>query len=265
MNKKEDGIPKIIHCVWFGRNPYSNIVKYCMESWKKYCPDYKVIVWNEDLFDIEQVPWVREAYKAQKWAFISDYIRLYALYNYGGVYIDSDVELLKPIDDLLDNNEAFTGYEDGIWIPAAIMASKKHNTWIKLLLDYYDNRHFLLENGKYDQKENTKIVTDISKKNCGFHLGDNKIVMGNVLLLPTDTFQPYKKQHFDFNNIENINKIHTFYDIDLNMTYAIHHCTGSWDDNAGTVISKLKSFIRKIFPRKIVEKMRVIYYKFQRE
>jgi len=262
--EKDYGIPKIIHCVWFGRNPYSNIVKYCMDSWSKYCPEYKMVVWNEDTFDIDSIPWVKEAYEAKKWAFVSDYVRLYALYNFGGVYIDSDVELLKPLNHLLSENDAFTGYEDGIWIPAAIMASKQHNEWIKLLLSYYDERHFLLENGDYDQKENTKIITEITKKFCGFKLGDKKITFGNVLLLPSDAFQPYKKQQFDLNNTENIDRIHKFYDIDLKKTYAIHHCTGSWDDNGNSIIARVKAIIRKIFPRMVVEKMRMIYYKFQK-
>lgn len=265
MEEKKNKIPQIIHCVWFGGNPYSNIVKYCMSSWNQYCPDFEVVIWDENSFDIESVPWVKEAYDAKKWAFISDYVRLYALYNFGGVYIDSDVELLKPIDHLLNDTDAFTGYEDGIWIPAAVMASQKHNQWIKLLLDYYDNRHFLLENGDYDQKANTIIITEITKKYCGFHLGDTKIPMGNVKLFPSDAFQPYKKRLFDLNNPINISKIHMFYDINQKSTYAIHHCTGSWVDNGNSMAAKMKSFIRKVFPRKVVEKMRVIYYRFQRE
>lgn len=258
-------IPKIIHCVWFGRKPYSSIVQYCMKSWNRYCTDYKVMIWNEDSFDIESNVWVKEAYEAKKWAFISDYIRLYALYNFGGVYIDSDVELLKPINELLDGIDALTGYEDGIWIPAAIMASKKHNAWIKLLLDYYDNRHFILENGEYDQKANTKIITGITKKNCGFRLGDKHIALGNVALLPSDTFQPYKKQQFNLNNIIDSDKIHSFYDIDPKVTYAIHHCTGTWYDYGDSFMAKVKAVMRKVLPRKIVENLRIIYYRLQRE
>ena len=94
-------IPKILHYCWFGRGQMGPVALKCMESWKKYCPDYQIKVWNEDNFDIGQNTFVKEAYEEKKWAFVTDYVRLYALYTEGGIYLDSDIELLKNLDDLL--------------------------------------------------------------------------------------------------------------------------------------------------------------------
>ena len=103
-------IPKVIHYCWFGRGKLPKLAKKCIKSWKKYLPDYKIIEWNEDNFDINSNQYVREAYEAKKYAFVSDYVRLYALYNYGGIYMDTDVEVIKSLDEFLIH-EAFSGFE----------------------------------------------------------------------------------------------------------------------------------------------------------
>ena len=105
-------IPKTIHYVWFGRNPKPDLAVKCINSWKKYCPDYEIIEWNEDNFNLDEAPlYVRQAYEAKKWAFVSDYVRLWAMTEFGGIYMDTDVEVLKPLDRFLQN-EAFSGFED---------------------------------------------------------------------------------------------------------------------------------------------------------
>ena len=105
-------IPKLIHYCWFGHNPLPKDAKRCIRSWKKYCPDYVIKEWNEDNFDISQCPqYVRQAYEAKKWAFVSDYVRLKLVHDHGGVYMDTDVELLKPLDRLL-SHKAYFGFED---------------------------------------------------------------------------------------------------------------------------------------------------------
>ena len=103
-------IPKKIHYCWFGRNPLPPLALKCIASWKEYCPDYEIKEWNEDNFDLSINAYVREAYEARKWAFITDYVRLYALVNEGGIYMDTDVEVLKPLDDLLCY-DAVSGFE----------------------------------------------------------------------------------------------------------------------------------------------------------
>ena len=95
-------IPKKIHYCWFGRNPKPKLAQKCMQSWHKYCNDYEIVEWNEDSFDLEAAPlYVKQAYEAKKWAFVTDYVRLYALYYHGGIYMDTDVEVLKSFDPFL--------------------------------------------------------------------------------------------------------------------------------------------------------------------
>ena len=117
-------IPKIIHYCWFGRGQMPALAEKCLASWSKYLPEYKVMVWNEDTFDIDAHPYTREAYQARKFAFITDYVRLWALKEHGGVYMDTDVEVIRPLDEFLDN-PAFSGFEDETHIPTGIMASEK--------------------------------------------------------------------------------------------------------------------------------------------
>ncbi|MBR0278262.1 MAG: hypothetical protein IJQ50_07375 [Clostridia bacterium] len=98
------GIPKKIHYCWFGEEKHSKKIKKCIKSWKKHCPDYEIIEWNEKNFDIHCFKWVEQAYNNKKWAFVSDYVRLFVLYNYVGIYLDTDVEIIKPLDKFLKHN-----------------------------------------------------------------------------------------------------------------------------------------------------------------
>lgn len=142
-------IPKIIHYCWFGRNEKSDIIKKCIASWKKYCPDWKIIEWNEDNYDVNRIPYVKEAYDSKKWAFVTDVVRLEVVKKMGGIYLDTDVELLANIDFLLEN-EAFYFFESDRNISTGLGfgASSNHES-LKYLLSYYDNRNFI-NNGKLD-------------------------------------------------------------------------------------------------------------------
>ena len=186
--------------------------KKCIESWKKYCPDYEIKEWNEKNFDLNSNDYVKEACEAKKWAFITDYVRLYALAIYGGVYMDTDVEVIKNIDCFLVN-ETFSGFEDEKTVPTGIIASTKNNKLLKEFLDYYDGRHFIRENGTYDMTTNVTTITNISYK-YGLKL-DNTIqtIMG-FCFYPHDYFCP---------------KSHITGEITLtDNTYTIHHFSGSW-------------------------------------
>lgn len=118
-------IPKIIHYCWFGRNPYPEKVQYCIESWRKYLPDYEFKLWNEDSFDINTSAFVREAYENQRYAFVSDYVRVFALYTQGGIYLDTDIEVKKDFKDLLDN-KLLLGTDDSGALTAFMAAEKNH-------------------------------------------------------------------------------------------------------------------------------------------
>ena len=121
MNNK---IPKIIHYCWFGGNPLPELAQKCIASWKKYCPDYEIREWNESNFDVNTAPlYVRQAYSKKKWAFVTDYVRLWAMTKYGGIYMDTDVEVTRPLDSILEH-EAVSGYEDPTRIPTGIMACR---------------------------------------------------------------------------------------------------------------------------------------------
>lgn len=253
-------IPKTIHLIWYGGNPYSPIVKRCIASWERHCPDYEIMLWDEEHFDVGGNAFAREAYEAKKWAFVSDYVRLYALYHYGGVYIDSDVEVVKGFDHLLEGEHAVTGYSAKGWLTTGFMAAEKENPWIGELLDYYSDRHFILPGGKYDMKPNNAVITELSKRKNGFKVGDLSIAYGNVRLYPRVYFHPYKRQVFDFNE-ENMEDLGRYFNTDEERTYCIHYSMGSWGDQKKTPLTRLKHWVRKVSPQAFVEWLESIYYR----
>ncbi len=136
-------IPKVIHYCWFGGNKKSSLIKKCIKSWHCVCPDYEIKEWNESNFDIDICPYVREAYENKKWAYVSDYARFYILNKYGGIYLDTDVELLKPLDHLISKG-AFAGFSsDTIVATGLILACEKDNWLCNEVLATYINQHFV--------------------------------------------------------------------------------------------------------------------------
>lgn len=208
-------IPKIIHYCWFGRGQMPDLALKCIESWHKYMPDYQYKLWNENNFDVNSVPYVKEAYEARKFAFVTDYVRLYALYTEGGIYMDTDVEVLKPYDDLLQLT-AFTGYEGSKYMPpvTGTMASVAGGEWVKEQLDSYTDAHFLKSDGTLDLTTNTKRISEIMQKN-GFVQDGKYHVYKDLHIFPTDYFCP-KQTTGEFLKTEN--------------TYCDHHFMGTWDD-----------------------------------
>ena len=138
-------IPKKIHYIWFGHNEKNERVLKCIESWKKFLPDWEIVEWNADNFDIDMCEFTRKAYDEGKWAYVADVARLWVLLNEGGVYMDTDVELYKPIDEFLQN-EGFMGFEDFRYLSTAVIGSEKDNPYIRFFLDYYKAIEFV----KYD-------------------------------------------------------------------------------------------------------------------
>lgn len=144
-------IPKIIHYCWFGRKPKPALAEKCMKSWRKYCPDYQIIEWNEENYDISACPlYVRQAYEAKKWAFVTDYVRLDVVYRHGGIYLDTDVELRKSLDMLLEY-PCYFGFEDGIHVNTGIgFGAEKGLHLLKELMDDYAEIPFIREDGSFD-------------------------------------------------------------------------------------------------------------------
>nr|WP_165056682.1 MULTISPECIES: glycosyltransferase [unclassified Adlercreutzia] len=205
-------IPKIIHYCWFGGNPLPPLAKKCIESWRRYCPNYEIRRWDESNFDLNISPYAREAYQAKKWAFVTDYVRLYALVNFGGIYMDTDVEIVKPLDALL-GYEAVSGFESETMILTGFMASEAGQPMFVKFLNDYSNLHFVKEDGSFDKETNVKKITRICTR-YGFAPNNMMQTVNGLTLLPKDYLCPKDFATGVVRMTEN--------------TYAIHHFDGSW-------------------------------------
>ncbi|WP_155832335.1 glycosyltransferase family 32 protein [Butyrivibrio sp. MC2013] len=210
---KREKIPRIIHYCWFGKNPIPDKLREYMDSWKRFCPDYEIIRWNEDNYDINKWPYVREAYNAGKLGFVPDMIRLDVLYNHGGIYFDTDVELIKPIDELLCL-EGFCSTEKwGIANMGGGCGATKGHPMIGEILDYRRDRHFLWPDGSINTESSGTYET-LPLISRGFVPDNTLQTVNGLTMLSSDFFQPY-----DYMTRETL--------ITAN-TYGIHHFYGSW-------------------------------------
>ena len=237
-------IPKVIHYCWFGRNPLPELAKKCIESWKKYLPDYEIKEWNEDNFDVNSIPYTKEAYKAKKYAFVSDYARFWILYNYGGIYFDTDVEVIRNMDDIIakgpymgcelapDNNKKlFPAIAPGLG-----MGVTSGHSLFKEIVDIYKHKHLFNFKGAITETVVT-IVTDILKrKKEKLDLCEICKVDG-ITIYPDEYFCPMVALTGEIKITQN--------------TRTIHHYTATWVDR-GTEprykreIKRLKNIIIRI-------------------
>ncbi len=208
-------IPKKIHYCWFGRNPKPKLAEKCIKSWKKHCPDYEIIEWNEDNFDIQSAPlYVRQAYEAKKWAFVSDWVRLKIVYDNGGIYLDTDVEVIKKLDSLLDH-VAYFGFEGGKFVATGLgFGSERGSDILAELIDSYKEIPFILSNGKYDETTCPTRNTEVFLRHGMKQDGTLQILENNVVLYPSDYFCPKDPRTGLCEITEN--------------TYTIHHFDASW-------------------------------------
>lgn len=204
-------IPKIIHFCWFGGKPLTEKAEMCIASWKKFLPDYEIRRWDESNFDINISSYVKQAYEAQKWAFVADYFRFWVLYNYGGIYFDSDVEVVKSFDEFL-SYDLFTGYESGDTLEAAVIGAVKNQPLIGNLLNYFDNREFLVE-GKADLTPLPRHFTSQFVKDYGLIINSKKFSSfddGKIAVYHEDWFSPMDYCTFKVHDTENTHCIHRF-------------------------------------------------------
>lgn len=199
-------IPKVIHYCWFGRNPKPKLAEKCIKSWKKHCPDYEIIEWNEDNFDISSCPlYVRQAYEVKKWAFVTDYVRLQVVYENGGIYMDTDVELKKKLDPLLEYN-AYFGFEDEAHIATGLGFGAVKGTPILMeMMEDYQDISFIRPDGSFDiitcPMRNTETLL-----RHGLKQNDTKQVLDDrILILPAEYMCPISfwsgKKHITINTI----------------------------------------------------------------
>lgn len=225
MSKKK--IPKIIHYCWFGKGDKPDIVKECIKSWKEKLNEYEIKEWNEDTFDITSNEFVKEAYNNKKYAFVSDYVRVYALYNYGGIYLDTDVEVLQNFDKYLDN-ESFWGFEVGNYIATSTIGAQKGSLIIKNFLDSYNEKSFINEDGSFNITTNVKIVSKIFEE-LGIKLnGEYQKIDCIGAIYPVEVFSPYDYRYYE--------------DLRTKETVSVHHYYKSWLP----IKDKVKQVIKKI-------------------
>lgn len=222
-------IPKIIHYCWFGKGEKSDLAKKCLESWKQYLPDYKIIEWNETNFDINEVPYVKSAYERKKYAFVSDFVRLSALQKYGGIYFDLDVEVKKNIDIFLKYDGVFS-FESFDRVATAVMMSKKENPIISSWMNSYYDREFVLD-GREDLTTNVHEITKILSQN-GFKITGETQIKNNIALYNKEIFCP-------FGAGDNPRKRYL-------QSYTVHWCEGTWFESGMKRKIKFITIVKKI-------------------
>ncbi|WP_329739645.1 glycosyltransferase family 32 protein [Enorma massiliensis] len=221
-------IPKTIHYIWFGGKELPKSAQVYIETWKKFCPDYTIMRWDETNFDVTVNDYVREAFESKKWAFVSDYVRLWVLVNHGGIYMDTDVELTAPLDEFL-THRAFSGFESNTSIPTGLMACEKGFPLFCELLHDYDGRKFIKPDGSFDVTTNVVAITNTCLKH-GLVLNNKFQEPCGFALYPNDWFCP--KSH-------DTGEIHL-----TKNTHAIHHFNGSWlDSTEHELIERRQSFL----------------------
>jgi len=239
-------IPKIIHYCWLSGDKYPPVIEKCVSSWKAKLPDYEFILWDNISFDLNDNIWVKQAFHSKKYAFAADYIRLYAIYHHGGIYLDSDVEVVKNFDELL-HLPYFIGFEDQGNIEAGVFGAERKCEWVKNCLDHYTNRAFIKEDGSLDMQTLPRILmTQITKKRaiCEVTMNDlanlaNRNDDNKLFILPHDYFSA--KDHGT--GIVTITK----------NTYCVHHFAMSWIPKRKTFLSTIKKKLMAVFGVRSIE------------
>ena len=215
-------IPKKIHYCWFGRNPKPKLAEKCIASWKKYCPEYEIIEWNEDNFEVKKYPYAQYCLDKQKYAFLSDFARLIIIRDYGGLYFDTDVELIKRPDELL-KNEAFFGFENDEHVASGLgFGAEKEHIVIQKMVDEYKGLE--TENGSFELK-GCPILNTAALVKLGLKQNGSEQVIEGAHIFPMDFFNPYDDPTGRLNITDN--------------TYSIHWYAKSWMSKRKIIRSKL--------------------------
>lgn len=246
-------IPRVIHYCWFGGNPLPEEAVKCIKTWKKYCPQYEIREWNESNFDIMSCEYVREAYKAKKWAFVSDYARFKILYEHGGIYFDTDVELIKTLETLIFKG-SFMGCEEGeqlLVAPGLGLGAEKKMDIYKEIIDYYECQKFYKNDGTINTDTVVKRVTDILYK-YGFKGNGEIEYVAGINIYPPEFFCPKNYYTGEVNVTSN--------------TVSIHHYDATWYELEEKKDYEFQKFANRLFGLKfgkILGKPVHLYYRFK--
>lgn len=241
-------IPHTIHYCWFGGKPLPKSAIKCINSWKKYFPGWEIRQWDESNFDINAIPYTREAAEKSKWAFVSDYARFWILYNYGGVYFDTDVEVIRPMDDIIKRG-AFMGFEKshtGLGVNSGLgIASEKKSSTYKTILDHYSRLHFIDNNGKMLPGTVVKHITDVLTES-GLTVNDTIQQVADITLYPNEYFNPLDDATGKLNITSN--------------TRSIHHYAKTWCDNYGPVRTLVMRRLHRIFGVTFFSRLKSLFH-----
>ena len=232
-------IPKIIHYCWLSGDPFPELIDNCIKTWKEKLPDYEFILWDTNRFLLEDNIWVKQAFETKKYAFAADYIRLYAVHKHGGIYLDTDIEVIKNLDELL-KLPYFIGSEGHGIIEAGVFGAEKEANWLKDCLSHYDNRSFIQEDGSYDtmtlprimmkqiQKRHTiKELTNLTVNDLDYKKGKE------LYMFPQDFFCAKNQGTGVIEKTKN--------------TYTVHHFAMSWVSKKRTFLPNFKRKLMKVF------------------
>ena len=227
-------IPKIIHYCWFGRGEKPELAKKCIASWKKFCPDFEIREWNEDNCDYLAMPFMAEAYAAKKYAFVSDVMRLIVLEQYGGVYFDTDVEVVRDISPLL-NDEGFIGFENNRFVNSGqVMAAVPHQPIVQAMIDEYKKLHYMQPDSSVMPVGCPRLNSDVLERFGLIRNGREQIVAG-IHVYPDDYFNPMDSTTGRLTKTEN--------------TYSIHWYSMSWLPKRTQMKAKLGRIVRRIMEK----------------
>ncbi len=237
-------IPKIIHYCWFGGKDKPDDVKKYIETWKKQLPDYELKEWNEENFSVQDAPlYVQDAYSVGKYAFVSDYARIKALKEYGGVYFDTDLEVVKPFDEYLEGKSLVMGFEsEGLLITAFIACEKEH-PFISQFLDTYNSRKFINPDGSYDLTTINDHYSALAKE-WGVDLSKNELqnISDTVIVYPIEYFCGFDTRNWHVATTDN--------------TCTIHHMASSWAPGKTKLMIVVISVLQKVLGLKNYDKFR---------
>ena len=231
-------IPKVVHYCWMSQEEYPAHIVQCIDSWKKRLPDYQFTLWNYDSFPKGKSIWVDEAFSYKKYAFCADYLRLYALYNYGGIYLDCDVEVLKSFDPFLEREMMISWQKDVPGLEVAAFGVEAGNCFIGQCLERYQDHRFIKSNGELDTNVLPEIVESVFREN-GFDFSQ---------VLPSDYFSPKSYLTKQIQLTEN--------------TYCIHHFDGSW--KKVSTADKVDDFLCALFHIKRIRPINGIIRRFRK-